>query len=78
MIDPLCKSALQVFIEKNNGSASVSALQRHLGIGYIRAGRILETLKELQCLTNMSEDNSALTVTVKLEMLDDLFPDLDN
>ncbi len=42
--DPYCKDALRYTIE--NGSVSISWLQRRLGIGYNRSGRILEWMEE--------------------------------
>ena len=77
-IDPLCKEALRFFLVKNGGKASIAALQRSLGIGFNRAGRIMDTLQKLGYVETLGEDERsvrALRVLVTLEEVDILFPD---
>ena len=78
-LDPLCKKALRFWLEKNQGKASIASIQRNLGIGFNRAGRIMDSLQQLKYVETPppSETNSKpLKVLVTLEELDDLFPDM--
>ncbi|MCH5151229.1 MAG: hypothetical protein J1F65_01030 [Clostridiales bacterium] len=77
-LDPYCKRALRFWLEKNQGKASIASIQRNLGIGFNRAGRIMDSLQQLKYVETPppSESNSkAVRVLVTLEELDDLFPD---
>lgn len=75
---PLYKKSLRFWLEKNNGKASISSLQRGLYIGFNRAGRILENLQEMGYVESPDENVCRpLRVLVTLEELDDLFPDED-
>ncbi len=78
MIDEKCKDALKFWLERNGGKASIASAQRALGIGFNRAGRIMNTLQELGYVETPepSESNSKpVKVLVTLEKLDDLFKD---
>ncbi len=78
-VDPLCKKALRFWLEKQGGRASIASIQRNLGIGFNRAGRIMDSLQKLGYVETLSpsEPNSKpLRVLVTLEELDNIFPDL--
>lgn len=78
-VDPLCKKALRYWLEKQGGRASIASLQRNLGIGFNRSGRIMDTLQKMGYVEELSETDSSikpLRVLVQLEDLDKLFPDL--
>ena len=78
-IDPLCKRALRFWLEKQNGKASIASIQRNLGIGYNRAGRIVETLQKLGYIEEYDNNqpfSRPLHVLVKLDELDLLFPNI--
>ncbi len=80
-IDPLCKRALRFWLEKNAGKASIASIQRNLGIGFNRAGRIMDTLQKLHYVEEPSASESGskpLMVLVTLDQLDSLFPDLED
>ena len=77
-LDPLCKKALRYWLEKNQGKASIASIQRNLGIGFNRAGRIMDSLEKLKYVEELSASESSSKprkVLVNLEDLDDLFPD---
>lgn len=79
-LDPLCKRALRFWLEKNQGKASIASIQRNLGIGFNRAGRIMDSLQQLKYVETPlpSETNSKpLKVLITLEELDELFPDME-
>ncbi len=76
-LDPLCKKALRFWLEKNGGRASIASIQRNLGIGFNRAGRIMDSLQQLGYVESPSASDTSgkqLNVLVTLEELDDLFP----
>lgn len=77
-VDPLCKKALRFWLEKNNGKASIASIQRNLGIGFNRAGRIFDTLQKLGYVEQRLADCAPqpLRVLVTLDDLDKLFPNL--
>ena len=75
---PYYKKALQYWLERNSGKASISSLQRGISVGFNRAGRIMENLQKMGYVEEpaSSETSSrALKVLVTLEELDSLFPD---
>ncbi len=75
----LCKKALRVLLERNDGKASIASIQRNLGIGFNRAGRIMDTLQRLGYVETLSPSDPSskpLKVLITLEELDELFPDL--
>ncbi|MCH5152948.1 MAG: DNA translocase FtsK [Clostridiales bacterium] len=77
-LDPLCKKALHFWLEKQAGRASIASIQRNLGIGFNRAGRIMDSLQKLKYVEELSPSDPSskpLKVLVTLEELDDLFPD---
>lgn len=79
-LDPYCKKALRFWLEKNNGRASIASIQRSLGIGFNRAGRIMDSLQKLKYVEELSPSDlgsKPLRVLVTLEELDDLFPDME-
>ena len=76
-LDPLCKKALRFWLEKQNGRASIASIQRNLGIGFNRAGRIVDSLQQRGFIEIHSPSDPAskpLRVLVSLEDLDRLFP----
>lgn len=78
-LDPYCKKALRYWLEKQGGRASIASIQRNLGIGFNRAGRIMDSLQKLKYVEepSPSEPNSKpLRVLITLEELDSLFPDM--
>ena len=79
-IDPLCKKALRFWLERNKGRASIASIQRNLGIGFNRAGRIVDTLQKMKLIEEPAANESSskpTMVLVTLEQLDEIFPDLD-
>lgn len=76
-----CKKALRYWLEHNDGKASMASLQRGIGVGFTRAGRIMDALQRAGYVETPTEDvykyRSPLKVLVKLDELDDLFPDED-
>ena len=77
-LDPLCKKALRFWLEKQAGRASIASIQRNLGIGFNRAGRIMNSMQELKYVEELPPDapsSKPLKVLITLEELDDLFPD---
>lgn len=80
-LKPYYKKALRFWLERNSGKASISSIQRSLGVGFNRAGRILENLQKMGYVEeyprNPSDSVRALNVLVTLDELDDLFPDED-
>ena len=78
-VDPYCKKALRFWLEKQGGRASIASIQRNLGIGFNRAGRIMDTLQKLGYVEELSPsepNGKPLRVLVTLEELDNIFPDL--
>ena len=78
---PYYKKALQYWLERNSGKASISSLQRGIGVGFNRAGRIMENLQKFGYVeepASSDTSNRALRVLVTLEELDDLFPDVND
>ncbi len=76
-LDPFSKKVLQFWITRNGGRASIASVQRGLGIGFNRAGRILEQLQELGCVEPLSPNNDApnpLRVQINLQEINILFP----
>lgn len=77
-----CKKALRYWLEQNDGQASMASLQRGIGVGFTRAGRIMDALQRAGYVETPAEDvykyRSPLKVLVKLDELDDLFPDIDD
>ena len=77
-LDPLCKKALRFWLEKQAGRASIASIQRNLGIGFNRAGRIMDSLQKMKYVEELSPSDPSskpLKVLVTQEELDDLFPD---
>lgn len=77
-LDPLCKKALRFWLEKQAGRASIASIQRNLGIGFNRAGRIMDSMQKMKYVEELPPDapnSKPLKVLVTLEELDDLFPD---
>ncbi len=80
-LDPYCRKALRFWLEKNGGRASISSIQRGLGIGFNRAGRIMDSLQKLKYVEELSASdpsNKQVRVLVTLEELDELFPDMED
>lgn len=80
-LDPYCKKALRFWLEKNSGRASISSIQRGLGIGFNRAGRIMDSLQKLKYVEELSASdpsNKQVRVLVTLDELDSLFPDMED
>ena len=77
-LDPLCKKALRFWLEKQSGRASIASIQRNLGIGFNRAGRIMDSLQKLGYVEELKQtDPSTKPVMVRITLgdLDRLFPD---
>ena len=70
-LDPLAKQVLRYFIESN--SASASGIQRRFGVGFARAGRIMDQLEYHHFISKM-ESGKPRQVLVTLDDLDRLFP----
>ncbi len=78
-LDPYCKKALRFWLEKQGGRASIASIQRNLGIGFNRAGRIMDSLQKLKYVEELSPSDPSskpLRVLVALDDLDELFPDM--
>lgn len=76
-LDLFCKKALIFWLERNGGKASIASLQRNLGIGFNRGGRILEQLQNLGCVENndpVAIGARPLCVTIGQEDVETLFP----
>ena len=76
VFDPLCKKVLQYWIMRNGGRASIASLQRGLGIGFNRAGKIMDHLLEFGCVEQLSPSDDVsqpLKVKVTLEEVNILF-----
>ena len=78
-LDPLCKKALRFWLEKQSGRASIASIQRNLGIGFNRAGRIMDSLQKLGYVEELSPSDPStkpVRVLISLDALDDIFPDM--
>lgn len=78
-LDPYCKKALRFWLEKQGGRASIASIQRNLGIGFNRAGRIMDSMQKLKYVEELSPSDPSskpLRVLVSLDDLDELFPDM--
>ena len=78
-LDPLCKKALRFWLEKQGGRASIASIQRTLGIGFNRAGRIMASLQELKYVEELSPsdpNSKPVRVLITLDELDNIFPDM--
>lgn len=78
-VDPLCKKALRFWLEKQGGRASIASIQRNLGIGFNRAGRIMDTLQKLGYVETLAPgelSSKPLRVLISIEELDNIFPNL--
>ena len=78
VLDPYCRKALRYWIEKKNGQTSIASIQRALGIGFNRAGRIYEQCQQMHFIEELAASESSgksLKVLVTLEDLDRLLPD---
>ncbi len=78
-LDPYCKKALRYWLEKNGGKASIASIQRNLGIGFNRAGRIMDSLQKLKYVEELSPSDPSskpLRVLISLDEIDSLFPDM--
>ncbi len=75
-VDILCKKALYLWL-CDKGFASISSIQRKLGIGFNRAGKIVESLVGMGYVEDVSASDTSgkRKVLVTLEQLDELFPD---
>lgn len=75
--DPLSKQALLHWITKCNGKASIASIQRALGIGFNRAGKILENMQKMHCVQTL-DDDATLGQPIKVLVTEDdveiLFP----
>ena len=64
---------------KQGGRASIASIQRNLGIGFNRAGRIMDSMQKLKYVEELSPSDPSskpLRVLVSLDDLDELFPDM--
>ena len=77
LFDPLCKRVLQYWVMRNGGRASIASVQRGLGIGFNRAGKIMDHLQKFGCVEQLSptEDVSKpIHVKINLQEINILFP----
>ncbi len=78
VLDQLCKMALKFWVVYADGRASIATAQLGLGIGFYRAGKIMDQLQLLGCVEQspLDEDVSK-SVQVKLTRseIDILFPE---
>lgn len=77
VFDPLSKKALVFWLEHNGGKASIASIQRNLGVGFNRAGRIVDELQKLNCIDSLfAKDplSKPLRVKLTLQEVDILFP----
>lgn len=77
-VDILSKRALRFWLEKQAGRASIASIQRNLGIGFNRAGRLVDALQKLGYIEeydNNCPSSRPLRVLITLQDLDRLFPD---
>lgn len=78
-IDPLCKKALRFWLENQGGRASIASIQRNLGIGFNRAGRIMDTLQRMGYVETIAPgelNSKPLKVLIGIEELDNILPNL--
>ncbi|MCH5151498.1 MAG: hypothetical protein J1F65_02425 [Clostridiales bacterium] len=76
-LDPFCKKALLYWLKNQNGKATIASIQRNLSIGYNRAGRIMDSLQNLNCvgMPNPGEPFSKpLPVKLSMDEVEILFP----
>ena len=76
-LDPLCKKALVHWLTQNGGRASIASLQRGVGVGFVRASKIMDQLQLLRCVDTLAPDESSSTpvyVKIALEDVEVLFP----
>lgn len=76
-LDPLCKKALNFWLDNNGGRATINSVLGYLSIGFNRAGKMVEQLEKIKCLTPLSSDQSSqstLRVAISKEDIDVLFP----
>ena len=75
--DSFSKKALLYWVMRNSGRVSISSLQRGLGIGFNRAGRIMEHLQKIGCVEQLSSrDDISKPINVKMTVqeINILFP----
>ncbi len=68
--DSLMYDALKIVIE--NGGAAIALLQRKLGIGFPRAGKIIDQMEQAHFISG-PDGNKPRKVLISMEELDDLF-----
>lgn len=76
--DPLCRRALRFWLEKQGGRASIASIQRNLGIGFNRAGRIMDYCQKMGYVESLKPNDplgKPVIVLVTLDDLPSLFPD---
>ena len=79
--DPLCRRALRFWLEKQSGRASIASIQRNLGIGFNRAGRIMDYCQRMGYVEQLKETDPSckpVRVLITAEELARLFPDQDD
>ncbi|MGN1040676.1 MAG: DNA translocase FtsK [Candidatus Fimimonas sp.] len=76
-LDPLCKAVLRYCLQQQQGRISISMVQRTFQIGFVRSGKIVDSLEALNYVEPINADSCKLHVVVKLEDLDNLFPDME-
>ncbi len=75
--DSLCKRVLKYWVMRNGGRASIASVQRGLGIGFNRAGKIMECLQKFGCVEQLSPSDDVskpLHVKINLQEIGILFP----
>lgn len=77
LFDPLCKRVLQYWVMRNGGRASIASVQRGLGIGFNRAGKIMDHLQKFGCVEQLSPTDDVskpVHVKINLQEINILFP----
>ena len=76
-LDIYCKKALMFWLNKYQGKVSIVSIQRNLGIGFNRSGRIMDTLQQLNCVESWEANDSMPKprhVKITQEAVEVLFP----
>lgn len=76
--DPFCRRALRFWLERQNGRASIASIQRNLGIGFNRAGRIMDYCQKMGYVEQLTETDPCtkpVSVRITLADLPRIFPD---
>lgn len=70
-LDPLLPEVLKMIIEE--GTASVSMIQRRFPVGYPKAGKIIDQLEQLKYISKPDGSNKPRTVLITMEEYNKIF-----